>query len=391
MRHLLTLMILIFATVSLSAKIQKIKLTGTCNEKIVVSIGSTGRTEVITGFPFILEVDKNDLPIKLKFTSDNYIYYDIDVPQKPFDTTGHVYLVKINETAMQLHGTRPVYDQSMADVRPASNSAPMQGIDKSRGVNKAPITSRKANKTLALIISNENYELAANVDNAINDALAFKEYCLCTLGIPTENIIHASNLSYGRMKKSINDMLGIAEMMNGEANLIFYYAGHGIPDNKTKDAFLMPIDADGTDSDVCLSLNNLYSRINSSKLNQCVVFLDACFSGAQRGGEMIVAARGVKLKPKETIPTGKTIVFSATSGDEAAFSYKEEEHGLFTYFLLKKLQDTKGKVTLGDLADYLTENVGLESRRINRAAQTPTVIVSPALEGNWKNLLLTNE
>lgn len=391
MRHFLTLMILIFATVSLSAKIQKIKLTGTCNEKIMVSVGSTGRTEVISDFPYILEVDNNDLPIKLKFASDNYIYYDIDVPKKPFDTTGHVYLVKINQTAMQLHGIRPVYDQAMADVRPATNSAPMEGIDKSRGVNKAPITSRKADKTLALIISNESYELAANVDNATNDGFAFKEYCLCTLGIPTENIIHASNLSYGRMKKAISDVLGIAEMMNGEANLIFYYAGHGIPDNKTKDAFLMPIDSDGTDSDVCLSLNNLYSRINSSKLNQCVVFLDACFSGAQRGGDMIVAARGVKLKPKETIPTGKTIVFSATSGDEAAFSHKEEEHGLFTYFLLKKLQDTKGKVNLGDLADYLTENVGLESRRINKAAQTPTVIVSPALEGNWKKLSLTNE
>lgn len=391
MRYFLTLMILIFATVSLSAKTQKIKLTGTCNEKIIVSVGSTGRTEVISGFPYVLEVDKNDLPIKLKFASDNYIYYDIDVPKKPFDTTGHVYLVKINETAMQLHGTRPAYDHSMADVRPAANSVPMEGIDKSRGVNKAPITNRKANKTLALIISNESYELAAKVDNATNDGLAFKEYCLCTLGIPTENIIHASNLSYGRMKKAINDMLGIAEMMNGEANLIIYYAGHGIPDNKTKDAFLMPIDSDGTDSDVCLSLNNLYSRINSSKLNQCVVFLDACFSGAQRGGDMIVAARGVKLKPKETIPTGKTIVFSATSGDEAAFSHKEEEHGLFTYFLLRKLQDTKGKVSLGDLADYLKENVGLESRRINKAAQTPTVIVSPALEGNWKKLSLTNE
>ncbi|MDE5773070.1 MAG: caspase family protein [Muribaculaceae bacterium] len=374
----------------LVAKPQKIKLTGTCNEKIVVSIGETGRKEVISALPYILEVDKNDLPLRLKFSSDNFIYYDIDIPKKPFDTTGHVYLVKINENFMPLYGRES--NQSNNQMMPApvnSDSNTYEGIDKSRGINKAPVTNLKANKTLALIISNENYEIAANVENATNDGLAFKEYCLCTLGIPQENIIHATNLSYGRMKKAIKDILGIADMMSGEANLIIYYAGHGIPDNNTKDAFLMPIDADGTDTEVCLSLNSLYSNINNCDLNLCIVFLDACFSGAQRGGDMIVAARGVKLKPKETAPNGKTIVFSATSGDEAAFSHKEEEHGLFTYFLLKKLQDSKGKTTLGELAEYIKENVGLESRRINKAAQTPTIIVSSALESSWKRLTLT--
>lgn len=103
---------------------------------------------------------------------------------------------------------------------------------------------------------------------------------------------------------------------------------------------------------------------------------------------MIVAARGVKLKPKDAAPQGKTIVFSATSGDQAAFSHKEESHGLFTYFLLSKLQQSKGKVNLGDLADYLSDKVAFESRRINNTPQTPTVSVSPALSDNWKGLRL---
>ncbi|MDE6321010.1 MAG: caspase family protein, partial [Muribaculaceae bacterium] len=119
-----------------------------------------------------------------------------------------------------------------------------------------------------------------------------------------------------------------------------------------------------------------------------VVFLDACFSGAQRGGDMIVAARGVKLKPKEITPAGKTIVFSATSEDETAFSHKEEQHGLFTFFLLSKLQESKGKVTLGELAEYLQEKVALESRRINNSPQTPRVSVAPGLEGSWKSIRL---
>ena len=191
------------------------------------------------------------------------------------------------------------------------------------------------------------------------------------------------------MKKAFNDALELTELMNGDGNLIIYYAGHGIPDNKTKDAFLMPVDADGTDTEVCMSLGDLYSKINSRNINRCVMFLDACFSGAQRGGDMIVAARGVKLKPKEAAPVGKTIVFSATSDDEAAYSYKQESHGLFTYFLLSKLQESKGNVNLGDLAEYLREKVSIESRRINNNPQTPRVSVAPALADTWKSIKLT--
>ncbi len=392
MKHIsLLISLLVFLPLSaIAAKPTKIKLTGTCNEKMIVTLGNTGRTEVISELPYILEIDKNDLPIKLKFNSEHYLYFDIDVPKKPYDTTGHVYLVKVNEIAMKLQGmgNTQEHQPEIAQQRQQNNPI-IEGIDKNHGVNKAPLTSRKANKTFALIISNEKYEIAAHVDNATNDGLAFKEYCLKTLGIPNDNIVYASNLSFGRMRKTIKDMLNLVDMLDGEANLIFYYAGHGIPDNKTKDAFLMPVDADGTDTEVCLSLNGIYTAINNCNLSQCVVFLDACFSGAQRDGEMIVAARGVKLKPKEVLPAGKTIVFSATSGDEAAFSHKEEEHGLFTYFLLKKLQETEGQVSLGELAEYLTEHVGIESRRINKAPQTPTIIVAPTFENNWKKLSLT--
>lgn len=372
-----------------AGKTKRIKLTGTAHESILMTVGKTGRTEVISDFPYYFEIPSDEMPVNLKFQSENYLYYDIEVPQKPYDTTGHVYLVKINETAMSMQQNRNISASSSATIMGQSNvTEPISGIDVTHGVNAAPVTGHKSEKTFAIIIANEEYEMAANVDNAVSDGLAFKEYCIKTLGIPGNNVKYASNLSYGKMRKSVNDILDLADMYNGEANLIFYYAGHGIPDNNTKDAFLMPVDADGTDTQICFSLQSLYNRINSTSLNQCVVFLDACFSGAQRDGDMIVAARGVKLKPKEAAPEGKTIVFSATSGDQAAFSHKEEKHGLFTYHLLSKLKESKGKVSLGDLAEYLSEKVGIDSRRLNNSPQTPTVIVASGIQSNWKNLKL---
>lgn len=374
-----------------AAKTVKIRLTGSSYEDILVTIGNTGKTEVISSLPYVLELPKEDLPVRLTFQSENYLYYNIDVPKKPFDSTGHVYLVKVNETAMNLRnssGNQNNGGNNVAVMGQKSLDAPVEGIDTKFGINKAPVTGKHNDNAFALIIANEEYEMAAKVENATNDGLAFKEYCIKTLGIPGNNVKYASNLSYGKMKKAINDAIELAGSMNGQASLLVYYAGHGIPDNKTKDAFIMPIDADGTDTEVCLSLNELYNRINSKDLKHCVVFLDACFSGAQRDGDMIVAARGARLKPTESAPLGKTIVFSATSGDQAAFSHKEEKHGLFTYYLLSKLQETKGNVNLGELADYLTEKVGFESRRINNMTQTPTVSVARGMENSWKSIKL---
>lgn len=374
-----------------AVKTIKVKLTGSTYEDLLMTIGETGRTEVITSLPYTLEIPKNNLPIRLKFQSENYLYYDIEVPKKPYDTTGHVYLVKVNETAMSLRKniSQANSDKSVAVMGQKTLDAPIDGIDVTYGVNAAPLTGKKNEKTFALIISNERYEFAGTVENAINDGLAFKEYCIKTLGMPAENVKYFSNLSYGKMKKALNDALDLAESLNGEGKLVVYYAGHGIPDNKTKDAYIMPTDADGTDTDICLSLNNLYDNINSRNLKHCVVFLDACFSGSQRDGDMIVAARGVKLIPKEAKPKGHTIVFSATSGEQTAFSHKDEKHGLFTYFLLTKLKESKGNVNLGDLADYLTDKVGFESRRINNMAQTPTVSYSPEFENGWRSIKLS--
>ncbi len=388
---------LVFVTVLISgsfeihaAKTVKIRLTGTIYEPVVLNVGDTGRQEVVASLPYELELEKTQLPIKLSFKSQTYLYYDIDVPKKPFDTTGHVYLVKVNETAMAMRNS--VGAQPSAQPQPIMGQTtldgPVSGIDVKHGVNAAPITGKKDDNTVALIIANEEYEMAANVDNATSDGLAFKEYCLKTLGISAANVRYGNNLTFGKMRKAINDALDLAEILEGKGNLIIYYAGHGIPDNKTKDAFLMPTDADGTDSEICMSLSDLYKNIDQRNINRCIVFLDACFSGAQRGGDMIVAARGVKLKANEAAPMGKTIVFSATSDDEAAFSHKEESHGLFTYYLLSKLQETKGKVTLGELSKYLREKVALESRRVNNIAQTPRVSVSPGLADSWESIKL---
>jgi hypothetical protein len=82
------------------------------------------------------------------------------------------------------------------------------------------------------------------------------------------------------------------------------------------------------------------------------------------------------------------VIFTAAQGDETAYPFKSQQHGMFTYFLLKKLQESKGNVTLGELGDYLTKEVKRQSFDENNKMQTPTVNASAALQSTWRSMKL---
>ena len=242
--------------------------------------------------------------------------------------------------------------------------------------------------TFAVIIGNENYTMVRKVDYAKNDALMFAEYCQKTLGLPKRNIRIYEDATYAMMLSAVKDIQDIAKAYNGNINVVFYYAGHGIPDEKEKDAYLLPIDVDGRQTGFCYPVSRLYQELGSMNANSVIVLMDACFSGSVRGDGMLMAARGVAIKAKPTTPNGKMVVMTAASGDETAFPYAEKGHGMFTYFLLKKLRDSKGNCSLGELSDYIKTNVQQQSIVVNRKSQTPTINVASSLEESWKSMKL---
>ena len=268
--------------------------------------------------------------------------------------------------------------------RPSGQPASRQLQAKSDVDRDIPVTSRRADKTVALVWANENYKNVTPVAGALNDGETFAEYCRKTLGIPEAQVIEMKNLTYAEMLTSIRTLRQLSDALGDGVDIIFYYAGHGLPDEATKDAFLMPVDGDGVTTAATYPLRQLYSDMASMRADNVMVFLDACFSGSTRDGGMLAEARGVALKPRPADPEGSMFVLSAASGQETALPYREKNHGLFTYFLLKKLQDTKGNVTLKDLSEYVTDNVKKNSLTINRKIQTPTVKVSGRMADAWK-------
>lgn len=248
-----------------------------------------------------------------------------------------------------------------------------------------PISKKINDKLFAVIIANEEYQREVNVNYAINDGNTFGEYCRKTLGIPNQNIHIVENATLNNILAEVDWITKVAEAYKGEAGLIFYYAGHGVPDEGTGDAYLLPVDGYASNTATGYKLQSLYTSLSEVPSKSIYVFLDACFSGAERNGSMLASARSVAVKAKATDPRGNMVVFSAAQGDETAYPYKEKGHGMFTYYLLKKLQESGADVTLGELSDYVRDEVRKQSIVFNSKMQTPTVLVSPDMRDSWQS------
>ncbi|MFA6400102.1 MAG: caspase family protein [Salinivirgaceae bacterium] len=261
-----------------------------------------------------------------------------------------------------------------------------------------PMNIAKNEMRYALIIGNEDYtthqsglESEMNVEFAIRDAETFKEYAQNVLTIPEANIIFLKDAKVLDMKRGLTKFYGIIKLTKGQGEFFVYYAGHGFPDEITKEPYLMPVDVSGSDLEFAIKLSDFYKKICETPSKRITVFLDACFSGG--GREMgLLAARGVKFKPKENQATGNLIVFSASSGEQSSLPYKDKQHGIFTYYLLQKMKETQGNINYEQLAEYLNSTVSIRSLLVNNKEQSPQVNVSKDIVGGaWKNWKLIGE
>ena len=252
-----------------------------------------------------------------------------------------------------------------------------------------PLSGKLNSNRFALVIGNEDYKKFQtslhsdqNVSFARNDAIVFKEYLVKTLGVQEKHVFTITDATRGQMSRELERVTQLVELTPG-AELIFYYAGHGLPDMETYQGYIIPVDVTASNLKDAISLKDLYSKLASSKASRIFVFLDACFSGGGRGEKGLLAARTVKIKPKGDITEGNIVAFTATSGEEVSLPLTRESHGLFTYYLLRKLKDSKGELTLEQLRDYLEMELPKASLIENGMRQKPQVLVAPDLDDKW--------
>lgn len=241
----------------------------------------------------------------------------------------------------------------------------------------------------ALVIGNEDYSSyqtglgsEVNVKFANNDAKVFKEYLMNTMGVPEDNIHLLLNATYGQSMQYLSKLEAITEILGEKAEIIFYYSGHGFPDEVTKEPYIMPVDASATNLISAIKLNQIYGKLTKHPTKRVTIFLDACFSGGARN-QGLLAARSVKIKPQENQVNGNVVVFTASSGIEPALGYDDKQHGMFTYYLLKKFQESQGDLSYQELGEYIQAQVELQSVVINNKRQKPQINLGSGIDERW--------
>ena len=312
--------------------------------------------------------------VQMLLTHDAYVNVKDDKGLTPIDlawSKGRASLVQFLEQAA---AKRPA--SSLPIPRPALQRSDVDG----------PISGKAQPRpnAYALVVGVETYRNnLPKADYAAQDAKIMGEYLTNVMGYQAQNVAVLLNERAAKtdIEKYIEHWL--PNHVEPDAAVFVYFSGHGAPNPKTGEAYLMPYDGDPAFMEATgYSLTRLYEHLNKLPAREVLVVLDSCFSGA--GGRSVIA-KGLRPIVTEVenpvLAKGKAVVLAASAGPQVSSTYEEKAHGLLTYFFLKGLQgdgDTNkdGTIELTELFHYLKPQVERVARRDFNNEQTPQLLGS---------------
>lgn len=240
---------------------------------------------------------------------------------------------------------------------------------------------------VAVVIGNKNYTSSGipNVEFADRDSRVIKEYLIRAFGYDADNILHAEDATLARFNElfgSERDPKGklYKYVKEGVSRVFIYYVGHGAPDLESGEAYFVPVDANPQYiASNGYRLQTFYQNLSKIPAKKVTIVLDACFSGNSEKGMLFknISPAMVRVKKEYAAPTQALLITSAAV-DQVSTWYPEKRHSLFTYYFLKGLQgeadlNQDKKITMGEMKEYLKENVPYMARRLSGTEQTPVV------------------
>jgi hypothetical protein len=275
--------------------------------------------------------------------------------------------------------SKPKDQYAAGALTPDASLAPAIKSD----IDALPALQLKQNKNAyAIVVGIERYrQQLPKADYATQDARAVTEYLTKSLGYPEENVVIL--LNERALKSDLEKYLEkwLPNNVEPGSTVFVYFSGHGAPNSKTGDAYLVPFDGDPSFIDETgYSLKRMYAALGKLPAKGVIVALDSCFSGA--GGRSVLAegARPLVMSLNKSVPvSGNMAVLTAASGEQISSTYKDKGHGLFTYFLLKGIKNEEvvkqdGSLDIPSLYEYVKPQVSSIARKKYNNEQTPQLI-----------------
>jgi hypothetical protein len=255
-------------------------------------------------------------------------------------------------------------------------------------LNPSQVKKQPERDAVAIIIGIAKYESLPVAEFANDDARAFYDYAIRGLGVKPENIklLVDEGAREAEILKTFRTWL--PTRTKSTTDVYVFYSGHGLPTPDGNGLYLLPLQADReVIDDTAIPFAKINDLINFSKPKSVTVILDACYSGQTKAGQTLVAsARPVTLKQQTSMFPANFTVISASQSDQISSSSPDLQHGIFSYFFMKGMEgdadaNRDGKITLGEMRDYLIENVGRQAAMMSRKQE-------PQLSGDAGQILV---
>ena len=134
-------------------------------------------------------------------------------------------------------------------------------------------------KNYLLVFGINNYSLWPKLKNAKSDAERFRNLMVTKYGFKSENVIprYDGDATFQRM---YDEFLYLKSVIQPEDNLLVYYAGHGIYNERESMGFWIPVEAKKYESTTFFPNILIGKIIREIKAKNIFIISDACYSGA---------------------------------------------------------------------------------------------------------------
>ena len=250
----------------------------------------------------------------------------------------------------------------------------------------AKIPAAKPNPRVhVLAIGINDYADVADVPFADRSAQQFAQIAERLLGAQKQNVIVLTNAeaTSGRLRGRIRTMLN---RLGPQDQLLFYYAGHGVPGKDGSSTYLLAQDGgSGSYEEPDLQLEQLYLNVAKSRVGKAKLFIDACFSVRTAKDSLVFEGIApITVTSKQSFPDANRLaVLTAGRGDQFSNWDKARGHRLFSYHLMRVLLEDGPKLEVAQIHNRLRERVLDDSRRLG-----PEFEQEPELQGNGRLAIL---
>ncbi|MDQ3754049.1 MAG: caspase family protein, partial [Acidobacteriota bacterium] len=230
-----------------------------------------------------------------------------------------------------------------------------------RGLGTGAAQPAGVGRYYALVIGNNAYTSLPRLKTAEADARAVAALLKDYYGFETNLLLNATR------GKIVSALSSYRRSLGPDANLLIYYAGHGV--NDADKAYWLPVDAERDDTANWIIADEITQTLKVIPARHVLVVSDSCYSGTLTRGLGEALPRATEREQfLQRMAAGRSRTLMASGGDEpVADGGGDGRHSVFANALLRGLQVMdKARFTGAELFRY-----HVEESVAGRANQTP--------------------